>query len=307
MYNFATEQKSFEVKGVRFGGQPGENPTALFGTVFYGKAYATLDEVRKKEVRNLIHSQHSLGGMTGNPGVADVFIAGPEQVEDRLSLVADAHHGPVSIDVPEAKTRIAALKYCRDAGLSSRLIYNSLNLGVTPEELVALKESPPEVAICLGYNPRDFSTDGRVAILETGAGVLERGLISLAADCGIKHVLLDTAATPFDHNACESLRAIPVFKHKFGLPTGCAIHNTVESWLWMKQHRKEHADAYDVCDAGSNLMPILLGASFVVYGPMRNAHLVFPAAAMADKLVAEGGEDYFAVKPSDGHPRRRLK
>ena len=75
----------------------------------------------------------------------------------------------------------------------------------------------------------------------------------------------------FDHNAAETLRSIPVMKNKWGLPVGCAIHNTVESWLWMKEYRKEHKAEYLTCDSGANALPIIMGADFCVYGPMRNA------------------------------------
>ena len=307
MFGFATEQKSFRIRNAVFGGQPGENPTVLVGTVLYGKKYLTLSPENVAEVKGFIAGQAEMGKLTGNPGVVDVFIDVPERVRERLDLVAGAWDGPISLDVPEAATRIEALKYCATSGILDRIVYNSLNLGVTGDELKALAQHPPAATICLAYNPKDFSTDGRLAMLQNGGGILEKGLVQLAEECGIKNKLLDTGATPFDHNAAECLRAIPVFKHTFGMPVGCAIHNTVESWLWMKDWRKEHKAQYELCDAGSNLMPVLLGANYCVYGPMRNAPMVFPAVAMADKFVAEGAEDYFGVKPSEGHPRRKLK
>ncbi|MEW5936849.1 MAG: tetrahydromethanopterin S-methyltransferase subunit H [Candidatus Thermoplasmatota archaeon] len=306
MYSFATEQRSFEICGARFGGQPGEYPTVLFGTVCYGRAYQRLTRERMEEVKGYISTQAEMSALTGNPGVVDIFIDRVEHVAERIELVASVHDGPISLDIPEAETRIAALEHCAGTGMLGRVIYNSLNMGLTEAEAEALRAHSPKAAICLAYNPKDLSTDGRLAILETGAGVLDKGLVAIASELGMDNVLLDTAATPFDHGACEALRAIPVLKHKFGLPVGCAIHNTVESWLWMKDYRKTHQDAYAVCDAGSSLMPILLGANFLVYGPMRNCRLVFPAAAMADKLVAEGAEDYFGVEAAEEHPRRRL-
>ena len=143
-------------------------------------------------------------------------------------------------------------------------------------------------------------------MIATGAGYLEKGLMDYAKEFGIHNVLLDAGATPFDHNAAETLRAIPVMKNRWGLPVGCAIHNTVESWLWMKQYRKEHKAEYLTCDVGSNALPIMLGADFCVYGPIRNAGAVFPFVAMVDKFVAEGAEDYFGVSSSEAHPRRKL-
>ena len=42
MMSFSKEQKIIEIGGLKLGGQPGELPTALFGTVFYGKKYKVM-------------------------------------------------------------------------------------------------------------------------------------------------------------------------------------------------------------------------------------------------------------------------
>ena len=308
MMNFSTEQKSVRIGDTSFGGQPGELPTVLFGTAFFGKKYQDPDATALEEVRNFIRTQESLSEMTGNPSVIDIYLGDVETMPKRLELVLEEipKKRPFSADVPESDVRQAVLKHAREIGISDRLILNSFNLAAEPAELEILKEYPPGCAILLGYNPRDFSVDGRMEMIATGAGYLEKGLMDYAKEFGIHNVLLDAGATPFDHNAAETLRAIPVMKNRWGLPVGCAIHNTVESWLWMKQYRKEHKAEYLTCDVGSNALPIMLGADFCVYGPIRNAGAVFPFVAMVDKFVAEGAEDYFGVSSSEAHPRRKL-
>ena len=307
MLSFSKEQQVVEIGNVKLGGQPGNVPTVLFGTVFYGKKYRQPDAAVLIELREFIRSQADMGRLTGNPAVVDVFLDKTENIEPRLSLVLDeVGENAFSVDIPESEVRQEVLRYAAETGISDRMILNSFNLAAGEKELEVLKKFPPGAAILLGYNPRDFSTDGRMDIIETGAGYLEKGLMELARDLGIENILLDTGATPFDHNAAETLRAIPVMKNRWGLPVGCAIHNTVESWLWMKEYRKRHRDVYLTCDAGSNALPILMGADFCVYGPIRNAGSVFPMVAMVDKFMAEGAEDYFGVSQSDDHPRRKL-
>ncbi|KYK25513.1 MAG: hypothetical protein AYK23_03540 [Candidatus Proteinoplasmatales archaeon SG8-5] len=309
MISFSKEQSILKMGDVTIGGQPGEHPTVLFGTVFYGKKYREPIPEVLDEARRFIRAQEEMSRLTGNPGIVDIFIDSTERIEPRISLVLEEVPGPrpISLDIPETEVRQAALKYAAEAGLSGRVILNSFNLGATEDELAALGEHPPGTAVLLGYNPRDFSADGRVEMIDTGAGYLEKGLMSYAEEFGIGNILLDTGATPFDHNAAETLRAIPVMKNKWGLPTGCAIHNTVESWLWMKGYRKEHRAEYLTCDAGSNALPVVMGGDFCVYGPIRNAGSVFPVVAMVDKFVAEGAEDYFGVTSSEDHPRRKLE
>ena len=96
-------------------------------------------------------------------------------------------------------------------------------------------------------------------------------------------------------------------KNRWGLPVGCSFHNTVESWSWLQEHKKENPEAYRLCDVASNGLVISFGGSFVLYGPIESAPLVFPYAAMIDKVVSEGAEDYFGVVPAEGHPRTRLQ
>jgi tetrahydromethanopterin S-methyltransferase subunit H len=308
MMSFSKEQTVLELGDLKLGGQPGEFPTVLFGTVFYGKKYKEPNSEILEEVRGFIRAQEEMSRLTGNPAVVDVFLDKVENIGPRLSLVLNeiSQNSPLSLDVPESEVRQAVLRHATEVGISERIILNSFNLAADQEELDTLKEAPPGSAILLGYNPRDFSTDGRIEMIESGAGYLEKGLLEYAKDFGIRNVLLDTGATPFEHNAAETLRAIPVMKNKWGLPVGCAIHNTVESWLWMKEYRKEHRDVYLNCDAGANALPVIMGADFCVYGPIRNAGSVFPLVAMTDKFMAEGAEDYFGVCPSDDHPRRKL-
>ncbi len=308
MMSFSKEQRIVELGDVKFGGQPGELPTVLFGTAFYGKKYANPDAATLEEVRAAIRSQEALSGMTGNPSIVDIFLGDEESMTARIELVLSEIPAkrPFSADVPESEIRMAVLKHAHEIGISERLILNSFNLAAEAEELEALKDNPPGCAILLGYNPRDFSVDGRIEMLESGAGYLDKGLLQFAKEFGIDNILLDAGATPFDHSAAETLRAIPVMKNRWGLPVGCAIHNTVESWLWMKQYRKEHKPEYLTCDAGSNALPVMLGADFCVYGPIRNAGTVFPFVAMVDKFVGEGAEDYFGVAQGEEHPRRKL-
>ena len=309
MFSFSTEQTVYEIQGIKFGGQPGENPTVLFGTIFYADQFPEFGPEERKKAEGLIDTHNEMGALTGNPAVVDIFIGTEEDIRKNIEFVLEHLPGnaPFSVDIPEADVRVEALKYLKEAGLLDRVIYNSLNLGLIPEELELLKENTPAGAIVLGYNPKDFSVDGRVEIIETGAGMLEKGLMDYADEAGIEVRLLDTAAVPFDNKAAETIRAIPVMKNKWGMPVGCSFHNTVESWQWLTHYKKENPEAYRVCDIASNGLIVLFGASFSLYGPIESAELAFPYVAMVDKIVSEGAEDYFGVLPSEGHPRLKLE
>ncbi len=310
MHSFIRKQETFKVAGTVFGGQPGENPTVLFGTVFYGKEFKTIDDAAIEKAKQYISSQQKLAEETGVPALLDVYIKEIKNVETELDFIIKTTDNPFSIDSSDAATRAAALEYADKQGILDRVVYNSINLGITKDELDALGKHTPDAAIVLAYNPRDMSVDGRAQMLEDGAGMIafeDKGLLDIAQDAGIKKLMLDTGATPFGSMSCETLRAIPVFKNKWGLPTGCSIHNTLESWSWMKDHRKEDMKSYDCANAAANSLVPLMSGDFIVYGPVSSAPVVIPSVAFADKLVAEGAADYFGVKISDNHPYNMLK
>ena len=52
-------------------------------------------------------------------------------------------------------------------------------------------------------------------------------------------------------------------------------------------------------------MQLLAAADFLLYGPIEMAESIFPAAAMADILVAEAVAD-LEIEPADAHPLHRL-
>lgn len=312
MFVYAKQQEAFDIAGVAVGGQPGEYPTLLLGTLFYGKQFERLDKKSLAEARRLIELQEEYANLTKNPGLVDVYIKDEKHLKTEVDLVLDATDKPFSIDVSEADVRIAALKYLAEVGALDRVIYNSINLGLTEEEISALEKHTPAVAIVLAYNPKDLSVNGRLDIIETGAGILcegkiKKGLLDAAKDAGIEKILLDTAATPFGQHAADSIRAIPVFKSEHGLPTGCALHNTLESWDWMKKYRKDNAGAYEAIDVVTAALVPQFSGDYTIYGPIDNAPKVFPAVAFVDKLVAEGGSDFFGTEVKEPHPWSELE
>ncbi|MBU4032698.1 MAG: tetrahydromethanopterin S-methyltransferase subunit H, partial [Candidatus Thermoplasmatota archaeon] len=80
MLNFSTEQRILELGDIRLGGQPGELPTVLFGTAFYGKKFKSMDPEAVDEARKLIRAQEEMSQLTGNPAVVDVYLGDSETV-----------------------------------------------------------------------------------------------------------------------------------------------------------------------------------------------------------------------------------
>ena len=53
---------------------------------------------------------------------------------------------------------------------------------------------------------------------------------------------------------------------------------------------------------GTSLMPVALGADFVLIGPARNAHIIYPSIAMVD-VALSGMYIEERKRPDRPHPR----
>lgn len=298
MFSFTKEQKIFEIEGITFGGQPGTYPTVLFGGMFF-KGEPDFESAQQ-HLRTMYH----ISQRTGVPTIPDFFIKKEQYIEPIISFIEKtlAKHQPFSIDIIEPALKVKTLQYLHDRKLLSRTIYNSLHIGITPEELEALSTNTPEMAFIVAFNPKDRSPDGKIEVLENGAHLTEQGLLQIARSVGIEKVLIDTAALAPGENSGAAIAAIPVIKEEYGFPAGCAIHNVVEKSRWLN----EYPAAKKTVDAASNVSIPLFGGDFALFGPIEHAELVVPLIAWQDILVSEYTENYFGIEPVASHPRRIL-
>ncbi|MEM4807870.1 MAG: tetrahydromethanopterin S-methyltransferase subunit H [Candidatus Nezhaarchaeales archaeon] len=313
MFKFAREQYVYQIGKVKIGGQPGENPTVLAGTIFYGGHKIVSDPKTgvfdKEKAEALIKKQEELSDITGNPSMVQVFSESVEAMKKYIDFVASVTDSPFLIDSTEPKVRAEGAKYAKEVGLLDRAVYSSINASITEEELKVLMELKIPNSIVLAFNPTDPSIKGKIAVLTTGGGIVKRGLLEIAKDCGVKAILIDVAATALGSGAGASLASTYVIKSKFGYPTGSGIHNVVSAWPWLKKLRKEHPSGKEIfrfCDVASNALQVIVGGNFVLYGPIENAEHVFPVVAMTDILITDMASLELGLTVSESHPYRRL-
>lgn len=294
------------VAGVKFGGQPGELPSVLCGTIFYHGHKIVEDEERgifdKKAAERLISRQEALSEETGCPCVLHLYARSTLAFEKYLDFIEPVWNGPFIIDSADAATRGSAALLASELGYADRAIYNSISLATDEKEVQALRDSEIDSAIILAYNPAEPGVDGSLAVLETGGRVREKGLLPMAREMGLVNLLIDPAVVPLGSGAGSALRFSVAAKARLGLPIGSGIHNAVSSWPWLSQ--KEMA-ARKCCDAAAAAMQLMAAADFLLYGPIESADTIFPAAAMADILVAEAVRD-LEIAPGEMHPLHRL-
>ena len=166
LLSFRTEQKQFEIGGIKIGGQPGLRPTVLIGSAFYHGHKITTDENRGEfdpvEAEKRIHLQDEFSEKTGNPCMLDVVGATPEAIRRHLEFAARVTKSPLLIDGTTVEVRLAGLEYAAQAGLIDRVVYNSIQPEIPDEELTAIQKAGVTSAILLTYYLKDFTSTGRV-------------------------------------------------------------------------------------------------------------------------------------------------
>lgn len=299
MFSFTQEQEIFNISGIKIGGQPGNFPTVLFGGVFF-KGIPNYQNANK-----IIKKTFEISKKTGIPTIPDFLIRKEEHIEEIIDFIDSSlpKNLPFSIDIIEPSIKIKTLKQLAKKDLLAKTIYNSIHVGITSKEQEAIKKHTPEMAIVVAFNPKDKSPDGKIEVLENGAGLIDNGLLKISKKLGIEKILIDTAALAPGENSGAAIAAIPVIKEEYGLPTGCAIHNVVEKSKWLNNFETSKK----IVDSSSNINIPLFGGDYAIFGPIENADIVIPIIAWEDILISEYTENYFGILPDESHPRRLLQ
>ncbi|MDD1770176.1 MAG: hypothetical protein LUO79_03735 [Methanomassiliicoccales archaeon] len=295
MMKFSNGQTILDIGGTRFGGQPGKRRTVLLGSLFYPGHSMVEDRVRGKckpgSIEAALHRLESAMEETGTPAGVMVYAETEEAMVSYLHQVADLTKMPIFIDSPSWHVRVAGCAEANATGLGDRVVYNTVNAGVSQKELEGLRGAGVKAAVLLGFNPMDITLKGKVYLLENGGGLMEGGMIDAVKQAGVEKLLLDAAVMASEQNAGVALRAITLYKAKWGLPSGCALHNAVESFAPLAKLQGEDRKIYRYVDVASVVMPMMAGADFVMYGPIEYARRAMHAAAFADEMLAQSVAD----------------
>jgi tetrahydromethanopterin S-methyltransferase subunit H len=304
MFKYDTPQKVYEVGRAKVGGNPGEYPTVLAGSIFYNKQKILINGAKGEFDKD----GAEMSDITGNPVWVQIVSETEESMEKYITWYADVAKDAFLVDSTVASARIAGAKKADEIGVTDRVIYNSINAAAQQAEIDAIKPLKFTSAIVLGFNAVDMSVKGRMEMFTKGGAGQAKGMLTLATEKGITRPLLDVAATPLGSGSGATYRSIFAVKSQLGEPVGGGYHNIPSAWAWLKKFKKlpGKEGAYMPSDIGSNLIAITLGCDFCLYGPIDHAVEVFPAVAMTDIVVAEAAKDLGTPLATDNHPLKKL-
>ena len=300
MQKFNTPQNIYELGKVKVGGQPGETPTFLIGSIFWLGQKMVKDANQgifdAEQAENLINKADTLSDVTGVSLAYDIVGTTETAFEKYIDFVAKHSEAPLMLDAMSPRTRMKAAELAKNMGLQDRCLYNSVYKGVRDAELEVLKDSGIKMSIVLADNPKDNSLEGKMQILEEALALADQG--------GITKPLIDTAIPAFEPSMGTAVRAIPKIKEKFGHPTGLGTGNVVTTMGWVKAHfAKEFRLG---TRTATNAVMQTVGANWLMFGPAEQSDYVFPAVAIVDTYVAAAMGELGITPLHDQHPAYKI-
>jgi tetrahydromethanopterin S-methyltransferase subunit H len=299
MHAFKGEQKVCEIGGVEVGGQPGERPVVLVGSIFFAGHRIVRDPVRglfdRERAAALLDREAEVSGATGVPRFIDVIGETAEALIGCTEFVAAHASSPILLDSPFQKVRLDAVRHFAGTELMPRLIYNSIAEDFSDEELRCLQECGVKSSIVLAFSTRAVKPEAKLRLLGDR-------LLPAARQAGIENILIDAGVTDVPSVSWASL-AISAMKEEYGYPAGCAPANAVSTWKKMKARGEP---AFQAACAAVFSLPRMMGADFLLYGSLQNASWVYPAAGTIDGLLAYGGRFTGVSVRAKEHPINKV-
>jgi len=292
---FPVEQRVFEVGRVKFGGQPGEYPPVLIGSIFFKGHKVVFDHKKgafdKIKAKKLVEIQEKYSAETGCPHAVDVIAETPEAMKNYLSFIFEMTDAPILVDSPNFNTIIEGCKFAIEIGEKNRIIYNSLGPHIGDEEIEMIRELGVDAAVLLALNTSNPFPSGTLKILEDT-------LLPASVKAGITKPLVDAPVLDLLTTSLV-VKAIGEIKSKLGLPCGCAPCNASftsrENWPFKR-------GSFRTFHTAVITMVQLAGADFIIYGPIRYAPYVFPACAAIESLISYGLKFEGIKVKTDIHP-----
>jgi len=300
MQKFKTEQKVYDIAKVKVGGQPGELPTFIIGSIFWLGQKMVQDANKgvfdAQEAEKIINTMVTQCEQSGVNGAFDVVGTTDEAFVKYVDFVASHCDLPIMLDAMSPKTRMAAATMAKKMGLQDRCFYNSVYKGETEAELANLKESGIKMSIVLADNPKDNSLDGKMTVIAEA--------LDMANRAGITKPLIDCAIPAFAPDMGTAVRTIPIMKEKYGHPVGLGSGNTVTTMGWVKAHvAKEFRQG---CTTATNAIMQTMGANWLMVGPAEKAEWIIPAVAVVDTYIASAAAELDTRPLSEDHPIFKL-
>jgi tetrahydromethanopterin S-methyltransferase subunit H len=292
VFVFKKDQQVFDFNGIRFGGNPGENPTVLVGGLFFKGQEIVIDTKSgtfdKALAKDWIDTAVSMSERTGHPLVLQVYGRMPESMEQHIPWVLENFDGPIMFESINARARIRSVEICEEQGVCKRAIYNGVNISLSDKEKEVLSHSPLDMTVVLGWSPRTTSLPERMGVIES--------LIKTSTNLGFTKTLIDPATMPVGAGYGLDYRTVIAIKSELGLPTCLAPDNAPSAWKFLKQPEFNDESLYMSSAVAAATAAQLFATDCIMFGSLARSREVFTAVSLIANAISAGvAESYRAL------------
>ncbi len=298
MHRFQIPQTVFRVGDVEIGGQPGELPPVLIGSLFHQGHGIVTDrrsgsfDVRK--ARALLAKQDRMSNRTGIPCMVDLVAETKEAMAKCLEFVADNTPSPILVNSQDPEVRVFGVYRAKEAGILDRVVYDSINFHADEHELESIRCAGVEAALVQAFNPRNPFPEGMVEVLRGFGG--NPGLLEKSRRAGITKPLLFAPVLDLPSIGLAA-RGVYLFKCQLGLPSGTAPVGVVGRSTQLGRfgsagRRSSRSSVVALCRA--------LGSDFIIYGSISRAGEIFPACGVIEAAVSYNARA-MGIRPRAAH------
>jgi tetrahydromethanopterin S-methyltransferase subunit H len=300
MFSYELKQRVCNIGGIKVGGQPGENPPLLIGSMF--QKGDVLLESRKEHkfdkagAKERIREMERFAQETGVPGIIAMVANTLDEMKTYIDFFTNVTDMPFAIDIWVQKTRLAVARYIAEQGIQDRLLYNS----ITPwdedieAQVAEMKRLGIKHVVVQVFDIEDKRSGGRVKSLKKMLSIVEKG--------NFDSILVDTSVMNLPTTSL-SMIANHLIKKEFGLPVGFAPSNG--TYMWRKSASEQDKGKFPAIDAGVHAISAI-ASDFLFYGPMTGTSRVFPAVAAASSMMAALAYEESGFLPGENHPLNLL-
>ncbi|MFB6110407.1 MAG: hypothetical protein ABEJ60_05980 [Halodesulfurarchaeum sp.] len=296
MFTFEAEQEVYDINGTKMGGQPGETPTLMVGSIFYKGDPVQEDpetgEFDEEAAKEAINEVEEYSERTGNPAAFDTIGDSPEALKKHIEFMADETDAPIFMDGPTPSIRSEAARFAGEIGIEDQIVYNSIESSTkqVDEEIEAIQESGINSAVLLSIDTTDMSIDGRRNALDEN--------LEVAEEAGIDQPIVDPGIIDIPDSGYVA-KIIHELKNEYGIPMGCAPHNEVIQW---EMNDPLVENSRQIRQAVANSVIEIMGADFNIYGPVHGAAEMYEVISTADAYVAYGAQMGEGRRADTDHP-----
>ncbi|MBU0734397.1 MAG: hypothetical protein KKG10_09615 [Proteobacteria bacterium] len=307
MFRFKTEPKTYEIGGVKLGGQPGQYPTIACFSIFQesdrlfdkGSRRKGFNEPRAEQ---LLKTAEKFWDETGVPVMADIVASPGEKFNKYVDFVTSVSKIPFCVDAIQMKTKLQGAAYCAEKGLLDRMFYNSITVW-EEDPITEIKEMAQigvKNVLLVAFDVADQMPTGRISGAQKLLDAIEK------AGAKFETVIVDTTTLNAPAAAMCGI-AGKLIKEKWGFATASAPSNG--SYMEYKRFKEEMwgFKSWSAIDAAVESLSAFFFNDLVFSGPMAGAERVMPAIALADAFLATAVFDETKEMPKDpNHPITKL-